>query len=82
MLKLNEKIERASKGRSKSIGMLLIGPILGLIYFVSLPLIVIGTVMAMAGNRMIKGLVRLMSFGWRPQESYLSGKKKIEKEKK
>lgn len=82
MFKLNEKIERASESGSKSIGMLLIGPILGLIYFVSLPLIVISTVIAMAGKRMIKGLLRLVSFGWRPQESYLAGKKKTEKEKK
>jgi hypothetical protein len=82
MLKLSEKIEGVSEGRSKSIAMLILGPILGLIYFVSLPLIAIGAVAVMVGDRMVKGMVRLVSFGWRPQESYLGGKKKSKKEDK
>lgn len=82
MLKLSEKIEGESESKQKSIAMLIIGPILGLIYFVSLPLIAIFAVAVMVGDRIIKGLFNLISFGWRPQESYLGGKKKSKKEDK
>lgn len=54
-------------------------PFVGLAYIVALPFVFIYTL----GTIMINGLMGLAgkeaSFGWRPTEAYLSGKKKEEK---
>lgn len=58
---------------------LVAGPVMGLVYVVVLPFIAIGTVITIVGGKMVGGLVRAaarLSFGWRPSEAYLSGKKK------
>jgi hypothetical protein len=64
---------------------LVMAPVLGLLYVIALPFIAIGTVAVVIGKRLAEGLYHvvgnLVSFGWRPMESYLSGKKKGRKGK-
>jgi hypothetical protein len=63
-----------------SIVMLLLGPVLGLLYVVALPFIGIAMMLMLLAGK-INGMLlqvfgRTVSFGWRPVESYLSGKKR------
>ena len=64
-------------------GKLVMAPIVGLLYVIALPFIAIGTVAAVMGKRLAEGLYHLVgnlvSFGWRPLEANLSGKKKERK---
>ena len=66
-------------------GKLVMAPVLGLLYVIALPFIAIGTVAAVIGKRLAEGLYHvvgnLVSFGWRPLEANLSGKKKERKGK-
>lgn len=67
--------------------MLLLGPVIGLLYAILMPVIGIGTVAVLAGRKVLGGLYTLVaksiSFGWQPRNAYLSGKKKKkEKEEK
>jgi hypothetical protein len=66
--------------------MLLAGPIIGLFYVIALPFIGIATIATLAAGKVANGFLGLigssLSFGWRPKEAYLSGKKKNKKEKK
>jgi len=66
--------------------MLLAGPIIGLLYVISLPFIGIATFLAFLAERIVNSVLSLigksLSFGWRPKEAYLSGKKKSKKDKK
>lgn len=77
--------EKDSYKRFSSLFMLIVGPILGLLYVIIMPFLVIGTVAALAGGRLIGALFGIagksVSFGWRPANSYLAGKKKKENEK-
>lgn len=63
----------------------LAAPFIGLAYAVALPIVGIAAIAGMAGRKVVAGVVSLVgkgvSFGWRPAESYLSGKKG-KKEKK
>ncbi|MGE5893524.1 MAG: hypothetical protein ACM34I_05670 [bacterium] len=65
--------------------MLIAGPLLGLLYVIALPFIAIGTVAVLGGGKLIGSLFRwlksISTFGWKPTEAYLSGKKKRKKEK-
>lgn len=62
---------------------LLLSPIMGLLYVVALPFIAIGAVAAMAGKWALEAAATvagsLISFGWRPLEAHLAGKKKGKK---
>lgn len=64
----------------KGISTLLMGPILGLVYVIALPFIAIATIVTLIGKKALGGILSLLrnlvSFGWRPSEAYLSGKKK------
>lgn len=64
--------------------MLLTGPVIGLIYVVFLPFIGIAVVATVVGRKLVEGMANLigksLSFGWRPKNAYLAGKKK-EKDK-
>jgi hypothetical protein len=55
------------------------GPVLGLIFAVFLPLIGIVMTLAMIGRKLAEGLTNAaagsLSFGWRPIEAYLAGRK-------
>ena len=66
--------------------MLIAGPIVGLFYVIALPFIGIATLATLAAGKVANGFLGLigssLSFGWRPKEAYLSGKKKNKKEKK
>ncbi|HAM51940.1 MAG TPA: hypothetical protein DCP92_15100 [Nitrospiraceae bacterium] len=66
--------------------MLLLGPIIGLLYAILMPIIGIATVITLAVGKVLGGLYDLaaksISFGWRPLNSYLSGKKKKKKDTK
>ena len=63
---------------------LILGPFVGLLYVVSMPFIAIATIVGFlakkAGGSVIDLVQHLVSFGWRPSEAYLSGKKKKKKE--
>jgi hypothetical protein len=78
--------EKATYIKMPPLVMLLIGPIIGLLYAILLPFIGIATVAALAGRTMFRGMNNLaaksVSFGWRPKNAYLSGKKKKNQEKK
>ncbi len=63
--------------------MLLSGPVIGLFYAILMPFIGIATVATLAVRGVLKGMYNLaaksISFGWRPGNAYLAGKKKKEK---
>jgi len=75
MLTHNEKIERG-----KGVAAMLLGPVAGLAYFICLPVIAVGAVITLLGKKITVGIMNqtsnLASFGWRPTEAYLEGKKK------
>ena len=62
---------------------LLAGPVIGLAYVIALPFMAVGTIVALLGKKIIAGLLNLLgsliSFGWRPSEAHLTGKKKGKK---
>jgi hypothetical protein len=74
------------KETGKGIASLLLGPILGLVYVIALPFIAIATIVTLIGKKAMGGILSLMrnlvSFGWRPSEAYLAGKKKKKTTKK
>jgi hypothetical protein len=57
-------------------GVMLAGPVIGLLYAVFLPFIGIAMTLVMIGKTLISGLVivavKRTSFGWRPIEAYLA----------
>lgn len=59
--------------------MLLAGPLLGLLFAVFLPFIGIAMSIKVAASKVVDGIASAaagsMTFGWRPVESYLSGRK-------
>ncbi len=65
--------------RIPSGAMLVVGPMIGLVYVLLLPFIGIGTVAILAVRKVVGGALSLvgksLSFGWRPKEAYLAGKK-------
>ena len=66
---------------------LLLGPIFGLVYAALMPFISIAMVTKVIGEKVFNGIAGVVgntiSFGWRPSEAYLKGKKeKGKKEKK
>ena len=70
--------------KAKTAAMLLASPIIGLLFVVFLPLIGTATLAAVAGRKVLGGMAsvagKTISFGWRPVESYLAGKKKEKKQ--
>lgn len=61
-------------------GILAAGPLLGLLYAVFLPFIGIAMLVTLVGQKALAGVANMIgstvSFGWRPLEAYLGGKKK------
>jgi hypothetical protein len=59
---------------------LLVGPVMGLLYAVFLPFIGIAMTLKLIGKKLTTGLVhaavKSATFGWRPIEAYLIGRKK------
>lgn len=70
--------------RAPAIAMVLLGPLVGLFYVIALPFIAIAVVAFQVAGKMVEGLYRLVgksiSFGWRPKNAYLTGKKKEKKD--
>ncbi len=66
--------------------MLLAGPVIGLFYVIAMPFVAVGTIAMMVGTKLLSGLFNvlgsLVSFGWRPSEAHLAGKKGKKKEGK
>ena len=60
--------------------LLVVGPLMGLVYAIFLPLIAILMVIWVAGEKVFGGLGRALfkmaTFSWQPSEAYLAGKKK------
>jgi len=60
--------------------MLMAAPVIGLIFAVFLPFIGIAMTLSLVGRKLAEGVVSAaagsMSFGWRPIEAYLAGKKR------
>ena len=75
--------ENSSTG--KRLLAVLLGPIGGLLYIIALPVISIAAVVAIVGGKSLSGITslvtNLVSFGWRPAEAHLTGKKKTKKNK-
>lgn len=71
--------------RLPAAGILLAGPVMGLIYAVFLPFIgfamAIKVIVQKLGSGLFGATVKGASFSWRPSESYLAGKKKGSSEK-
>ncbi len=67
-------------------GILALGPVLGLLYAAFLPFIGIAMLIKVIVQKVATAVTaptqRAASFGWRPSESYLAGKKKGAKEAK
>lgn len=67
------------------VGLLVFGPLAGLLYAAFLPFIGIGMMVKMLGQKsfgkVAEAVGRGISFGWRPGEAYLGGKKKERKER-
>jgi len=72
--------ETATYVRMPSVVMLISGPFIGLLYAVLMPFIGIATVAALSVRMGLGALYRpaakTVSFGWKPQNAYLAGKKK------
>lgn len=66
--------------KASSSAILLLGPILGLAYVVLMPIMGIVTALSLMVQKTLGGVFGLgkhiVSFGWRPAESYLGGKNK------
>jgi hypothetical protein len=66
--------------------LLLLGPFIGLAYVIALPFVSIATMVALLSRKIVGGIFNLLgnlvSFGWRPGEAYLGGKKKKRDRKK
>jgi hypothetical protein len=60
--------------------LLLISPFYGLAYVIALPFVSIAAAGALLTKKILEGIFILLgnfvSFGWRPSEAYLGGKKK------
>jgi hypothetical protein len=66
--------------RMPAAAIIVAGPVLGLIYALFLPFIGITMLVKLVGQKAGAGVMEMVhgsaSFGWRPSESYLTGKKK------
>jgi hypothetical protein len=71
--------------RAKSGLVLLAGPILGLVFAIFLPFIGIVMAMGQMGKKVagtaVGHAVQSVSFGWRPIEAYLAGRKRKKEER-
>lgn len=74
----NDKYIRAS-----NIAVLLLGPFVGLAYILVMPFLAVIMVMTLLigglGTVLANLFGKTVSFGWRPVEAYLSGRKRLEK---
>jgi hypothetical protein len=60
----------------KSVGRVAAAPFIGLSYIIALPFVFAYALMSAAVNGVLSLVGSEASFGWRPTEAYLAGKKK------
>jgi hypothetical protein len=81
-----EDLEFVRKGGCKSflktLGRIVAAPFIGLAYVVALPVVFAFTLARTAFDNILGLAARSISFGWRPLESYLAGRKKRREEKR
>ena len=69
--------------RMPAAAIIVVAPVLGLVYAAFLPFIGIAMAVKLIGQKIGGGVLETVqssaSFGWRPSESYLSGRKKMAK---
>lgn len=69
--------------RMPGLGILLLGPVLGLVFAIFLPFIGIAMTVSLVAGKLASLLTqaagRGMSFGWRPSVSYLGGRRRVKK---
>lgn len=74
---------RAVYVKAPAFAVLLLAPALGLLYAVFLPFIGIAMTLVQAGRKIGKGLsgaaAKSLTFGWRPVEAYLTGRRRSRK---
>lgn len=74
---------KAAYYRMPATAIIVVAPILGLLYAAFLPFIGIAMLVKLVARKLGGGVMEALqgsaSFGWRPSESYLSGRKKKEK---
>ena len=79
-------ISETEVSTGKRVAILAAAPILGLIYAVFLPFIGIAMFIKIGGSKLLgralEPVTKGASFGWRPVEAYLTGKKAKKSEKK
>lgn len=70
------------RGVMRSLGRLVAGPFLGLVYVLALPFLFVYTLAVEAGGLAMEGMAKALDavganavFGWRPSEAYLAGRK-------
>lgn len=72
--------ENAKYVKASAFTILLIGPVFGLLYIIALPIMGVVTALSLLLRKTLGVIMSLgrnfFSFGWRPAESYLEGKKK------
>ncbi len=78
--------EERKDNRLKKLLILIASPVVGLVYVIALPIIAVATFLGLVTERVIGGVINVagktISYGWRPTESYLLGRKKKGKKKK
>jgi hypothetical protein len=84
MRKEREHRQEESATPLRAIGTLILGPVLGMVYAIFLPFIGLAMLPILVGRKVLPvvayTLRSVVSFGWRPAEAYLAGKKLKEKE--
>ncbi|MCL4477141.1 MAG: hypothetical protein M1508_13110 [Nitrospirae bacterium] len=74
---------QAENSIGQRISALVLGPMVGLVYVICLPFMAIATIITLLAEKVMGGVLGLLwslvSFGWRPSEAYLSGKKRKKK---
>jgi hypothetical protein len=71
-LKKEGKMETVER---HSVWNIVTAPFIGLAYVIALPFVAIGTVSVLLAKRVVDKLATFASFGWRPMEAYLTGRK-------
>jgi hypothetical protein len=76
-------IKESGKGNMyKTMGKIASAPFIGLAYIVSLPFVFAYAILSAAMSGVLNLVGKEASFGWRPLEAYLAGRKKKEEKKK
>jgi hypothetical protein len=71
---------QAENSIGQRVSAVVLGPVVGLVYVICMPFMAIATIVTLLTGKVMGGMLgllrNLVSFGWRPSEAYLSGKKR------